>query len=231
MIERLADYTTLKVGGPAQVIHAKSEAEIIDAISSADGKEILILGGGSNLLVGDDGFSGLVIKIENKGNSYEIDACSGGLLTVAAGEDWDEFVQFTMEKGLANLESLSGIPLQAGHRARRSRQPKSTSSLNIALPVTYKLPPIPAPPATYNALLTTVDVLACVAVTCTLAKETVPSAAAVIVAPPISTVELLTYNVPNLFVGLPRLTVPLVVGIILPATDNSPIAISPDALR
>ena len=114
MIERLADYTTLKVGGPAQVIHAKSEAEIIDAISSADGKEILILGGGSNLLVGDDGFSGLVIKIENKGNSYEIDACSGGLLTVAAGEDWDEFVQFTMEKGLANLESLSGIPGTVG---------------------------------------------------------------------------------------------------------------------
>jgi len=114
MAERLADYTTLKVGGLANIVHAQTEAEIIKAIIDAADKEILILGGGSNLLIADDPFSGVVIKVENKGNSYEIDACSGGLLTVAAGEDWDEFVQFTIDKGLANLESLSGIPGTVG---------------------------------------------------------------------------------------------------------------------
>jgi len=114
MAEKLANFTTLKVGGPAEIVHAKSEKEIVDALIAAGDKAVLILGGGSNLLVGDDPFNGVVIKIESAGNSYEIDACSGGLLTVAAGEDWDSFVQFTIEKGLANLESLSGIPGTVG---------------------------------------------------------------------------------------------------------------------
>ena len=109
----LSNFTTLHVGGPAQnLIHATTETELIAAIEKADSSNqpLLILGGGSNVLVGDDGFQGTVVLVETKGNSYEIDACSGGLLTVAAGEDWDEFVAFTIEKGLANLESLSGIP-------------------------------------------------------------------------------------------------------------------------
>ena len=109
----LSNFTTLHVGGPAQnLIHATTETELIAAIEKADSSNqpLLILGGGSNVLVGDDGFQGTVLLVETKGNSYEIDACSGGLLSVAAGEDWDEFVAFTIEKGLANLESLSGIP-------------------------------------------------------------------------------------------------------------------------
>jgi UDP-N-acetylmuramate dehydrogenase len=114
MAEKLAEFTTLKVGGPAEIIHAKNENELIEALRSAEGKEVLILGGGSNLLIGDEPFNGVVIRVESKGNSYEIDACSGGLLTVAAGEDWDTFVKFTMDKGLANLESLSGIPGTVG---------------------------------------------------------------------------------------------------------------------
>jgi UDP-N-acetylmuramate dehydrogenase len=114
MAEKLADFTTLKVGGPAEIIHAKNEEELINALLNAGERDILILGGGSNLLVGDDPFTGLVIRVETKGNSYEIDACSGGLLTVAAGEDWDSFVEFTLEKKLANLESLSGIPGTVG---------------------------------------------------------------------------------------------------------------------
>jgi len=109
----LSNYTTLHVGGPAQkLIRATTETELIAAIDEADSNNqpLLLLGGGSNVLVGDDGFQGTVILVETKGNSYEIDACSGGLLTVAAGEDWDQFVALTIDKGLANLESLSGIP-------------------------------------------------------------------------------------------------------------------------
>jgi len=113
----LADYTSLGVGGPARrFIHAKSEEELISAIKSADasGEPLLIIGGGSNILIGDNGFEGTVIRVETSGNSYEIDACSGGTLQVASGVPWDEFVAFTLEKGLANLECLSGIPGTVG---------------------------------------------------------------------------------------------------------------------
>jgi len=113
----LADLTTLRVGGPAkQLVRVKTEEELIAAVQSADesGTPLLVIGGGSNLLVGDAGFEGLVVVVETSGNSYEIDACSGGMLQVSAGVNWDEFVAFTMEKGLANLESLSGIPGTVG---------------------------------------------------------------------------------------------------------------------
>jgi UDP-N-acetylmuramate dehydrogenase len=113
----LANHTTLGVGGPAaKIIHATTEAELISAVKGADetNTPLLILGGGSNVLISDAGFSGTVVKVETTGNSFEIDACSGGTLTVSAGADWDEFVQFTIEKGLANLESLSGIPGTVG---------------------------------------------------------------------------------------------------------------------
>ena len=113
----LSELTTLHVGGPAmRVIRAKTESELISAVQSADeaGTDLLIIGGGSNLLVGDSGFSGTVIVVETEGNSYEIDACSGGMLQVAAGVNWDDFVAFTIEKNLANLESLSGIPGTVG---------------------------------------------------------------------------------------------------------------------
>ena len=113
----LSNFTTLGVGGPAaKIIHAKTEAELISAVKAADDSKtpLLILGGGSNVLISDSGFAGTVIRVETAGNSFEIDACSGGTLTVSAGADWDEFVAFTIEKGLANLESLSGIPGTVG---------------------------------------------------------------------------------------------------------------------
>ena len=113
----LAKFTTLGVGGPAaKIIPAKTEDELISAVKAADnsGEPLLIIGGGSNVLISDNGFAGTVIKVETSGNSFEIDACSGGTLTVSAGTDWDEFVAFTIEKGLANLESLSGIPGTVG---------------------------------------------------------------------------------------------------------------------
>ena len=113
----LSELTTLHVGGPAtRIIHAKTEAELIAAVKECDdqGQELLILGGGSNVLVSDLGFAGTVVVVEIQGNSYEIDACSGGMLQVSAGVDWDEFVAFTISKNLANLECLSGIPGTVG---------------------------------------------------------------------------------------------------------------------
>jgi UDP-N-acetylmuramate dehydrogenase len=74
----------------------------------------LIIGGGSNVLVGDEGFNGTVIRVETKGNSYHVDACSGGMITVAAGEDWDGFVEWILSKGFAGLETMSGIPGTVG---------------------------------------------------------------------------------------------------------------------
>ena len=113
----LSEFTTLGVGGPAQkLVRVQTEAELIQAVQEAEdaGTPLLIIGGGSNLLVSDSGFAGTVIVVATTGNSYEIDACSGGMLQVAAGVDWDEFVAFTLEKRLANLESLSGIPGTVG---------------------------------------------------------------------------------------------------------------------
>jgi UDP-N-acetylmuramate dehydrogenase len=113
----LASYNTLNLGGPCQDFQiANTEAELITFVQEADqaGIPLAIIGDGSNLYFSDQGFAGRVIKVSTKGNSYEFDACSGGMLTVSAGENWDELVQFTLAKGLANLESLSGIPGTVG---------------------------------------------------------------------------------------------------------------------
>ena len=116
-MDRLANMTTMHIGGPARTfLHAQSEEELISVVRDADSRNepVLIIGGGSNLLISDDGFVGTVIRVETSGNSYEIDACSGGMLTVAAGADWDQFVAFSLEKNLVGLESLSGIPGTVG---------------------------------------------------------------------------------------------------------------------
>ena len=116
-MDLLANMTTMHIGGPARTfIHAQSEEELISVVRDADSRNepVLIIGGGSNLLISDDGFVGTVIRVETSGNSYEIDACSGGMLTVAAGADWDQFVAFSLEKNLVGLESLSGIPGTVG---------------------------------------------------------------------------------------------------------------------
>ena len=112
-MEALSNFTTLKVGGPAQkIVHAHTEDELVEFVKAADkaGEQVLILGGGSNLLISDAGFAGTVIRVESKGNALDHDACSGGMIEVSAGEDWDKFVALTIEKGFADLESLSGIP-------------------------------------------------------------------------------------------------------------------------
>ena len=111
---RLADYTTLRLGGRARgFVRASTEEELIEAVRAADagGEPVLILGGGSNLVVADEGFDGTVIQVATRGVSR---GAAPGVLTVAAGEGWDAVVARTVAEGLAGLECLSGIPGLAG---------------------------------------------------------------------------------------------------------------------
>jgi UDP-N-acetylmuramate dehydrogenase len=111
----LRDYTSLRVGGPAKnFVEVGTESEIIAAIEAAGDTPILIIGGGTNILVADSGFEGTVIRITSHSMQAEVDACSGATLTIGAGENWDEFVATTLDRGFAGLETLSGIPGTVG---------------------------------------------------------------------------------------------------------------------
>jgi UDP-N-acetylmuramate dehydrogenase len=111
----LSKYTSLRVGGPAtKIVEVSTEAQIIAAIEEAGETPILIMGGGTNVLIADKGFDGTVIRISNDSVQSEVDACSGATLTIGAGQDWDLFVQTTINKGFAGLETLSGIPGTVG---------------------------------------------------------------------------------------------------------------------
>jgi UDP-N-acetylmuramate dehydrogenase len=111
----LSKYTSLRVGGPAtKIVQVSTEAQIIAAIEEAGDTPILIMGGGTNVLIADKGFDGTVIRISNNSVQSEVDACSGATLTIGAGEDWDVFVQTTINSGFAGLETLSGIPGTVG---------------------------------------------------------------------------------------------------------------------
>ena len=111
-----APYTTLGIGGPARfMLRAKTEAQIPDALefAHARGCPVFVLGSGSNILVSDSGFPGLVIKIELAGiNSLEAEG--SGKLSAAAGVDWDAFVQYCVAQNFAGIECLSGIPGTVG---------------------------------------------------------------------------------------------------------------------
>jgi UDP-N-acetylmuramate dehydrogenase len=114
--ELLAPRTTLGVGGPARwFAEATSEAEIADAAAWARerGVPLFVLGGGSNLVVVDAGFNGLVLHICPRGITFE-DAGSERVFRVAAGEDWDTFVTRTAGEDCAGIECLAGIPGTAG---------------------------------------------------------------------------------------------------------------------
>ena len=107
---KLADFTTVRLGGPARAfVRAETEDELTDAVRKADaaGERVLILGGGSNLVVADEGFDGTVIQVATRGVVRD---GAPGELTVAAGEEWDGVVARTVAAGLAGLECLSGIP-------------------------------------------------------------------------------------------------------------------------
>ncbi|MFE1979843.1 UDP-N-acetylmuramate dehydrogenase [Streptomyces mirabilis] len=108
----LAPLTTFRLGGPAtRLITATTDAEVIAAVREADdtGTPLLIIGGGSNLVIGDKGFAGTALRIATTGFALD-----GTRLELAAGEVWTDAVARTVEAGLAGVECLAGIPGSAG---------------------------------------------------------------------------------------------------------------------
>jgi UDP-N-acetylmuramate dehydrogenase len=121
--ELLKDHTTLRLGGPATTwVEARTEGEVVEAVGrlDADGEPALVLAGGSNVLVADEGFAGTVVKVATTGVTADSDdpddlACLGAVtVTVAAGESWDALVARAVEAGWVGFEALSGIPGSVG---------------------------------------------------------------------------------------------------------------------
>jgi UDP-N-acetylmuramate dehydrogenase len=105
-------WTTLGLGGPAgRVVEARAEDELVAAVGAADaaGEPLLVLAGGSNVVVADEGFPWTVVRVLTTGIETDED-----VVTVAAGEPWDPFVARCVEEGRAGIECLSGIPGSVG---------------------------------------------------------------------------------------------------------------------
>lgn len=114
--EPLAPRTTLQLGGPARFfVTAHDDATVVEALRFAQTQTlpVAILGGGSNLVVSEAGHPGLVIAMGQRGVSF-VEHADHVELTAAAGEPWDDLVATTVERRLAGLECLSGIPGLAG---------------------------------------------------------------------------------------------------------------------
>lgn len=113
----LAPFTTLGIGGPARwFVEAGTEDDVLEAAAWSNEKQVplFVLGGGSNLLVADNGFDGLVLHIALKGiRVFESDRAAR-VYQVAAGEDWDQFVQRAVDDDCAGIECLAGIPGTVG---------------------------------------------------------------------------------------------------------------------
>jgi UDP-N-acetylmuramate dehydrogenase len=113
----LAPHTTLRLGGPAErLVEARSTLDVVDAVRAADGvgEPLLLLGGGSNVLIADAGVPGTALLVRSAGHRFEPDRDGTMLVTVEAGEDWDTLVAATVDAGLGGLECLSGIPGSTG---------------------------------------------------------------------------------------------------------------------
>jgi UDP-N-acetylmuramate dehydrogenase len=109
---RLADLTTLALGGPIdRLIEVTDGADLVAAVRDADeaGRPLLVLGGGSNVVAPDDGWPGDVVAVRTRGIER-----TGGRLVVQAGEPWDDLVAHTVDNQLAGMEALSGIPGSTG---------------------------------------------------------------------------------------------------------------------
>ncbi|HMJ35544.1 MAG TPA: UDP-N-acetylmuramate dehydrogenase [Baekduia sp.] len=108
----LSGYTTLRLGGPAtELVEATDEAALLAVVCerTSAGEPLLLLAGGSNLVVADEGFDGTVVHVATRGIARE-----GDVLHVAAGEPWDAFVARCVADGLAGIECLAGIPGSVG---------------------------------------------------------------------------------------------------------------------
>ncbi|MCR1783731.1 UDP-N-acetylmuramate dehydrogenase [Nocardioides carbamazepini] len=112
----LADLTTLRLGGPARRYVAATDADaLVAAVTEADraGEPVLVVGGGSNLVVADEGFAGAVVHLTGGGVRVEEDG-DRVAVTVAAGEPWDDVVARAVNEGWVGVEALSGIPGTTG---------------------------------------------------------------------------------------------------------------------
>jgi UDP-N-acetylmuramate dehydrogenase len=114
----LADLTTLRVGGPiGRLVTVSTTDDLVDAVHEVDDADepLLVVAGGSNLLVSDDGFDGTVVLVETRGVEVaSSDLCSGMSVQIAAGEPWDDVVRRAVEEGWVGIEALSGIPGSTG---------------------------------------------------------------------------------------------------------------------
>ncbi len=113
----LAPLTTLGVGGPAKFFtRAESVDDVREALAFAGARAlpVLVLAGGSNVLIPDEGFGGVVVHVDLRGITIESEDAESVIVNVAAGEPWDDFVDFAVASGWAGVECLSGIPGSAG---------------------------------------------------------------------------------------------------------------------
>jgi UDP-N-acetylmuramate dehydrogenase len=122
---RLAEFTTLRLGGPAaRLVSAATSDEIVDTVRECDrrAEPVLVLAGGSNVVIPDEGFDGTVVRVGTRGIRVDdagcapddLGACGGIVLTIAAGEVWDGVVERAVAEGWVGIEALSGIPGAVG---------------------------------------------------------------------------------------------------------------------
>ena len=112
----LAPLTTLRLGGPARrLVEAATQDELVAIVRECDvaGEPVLVLAGGSNVVIADDGFDGTVVLVRTRGLRRRR-AGERALVTAQAGESWDDLVALIVEDGLSGVECLSGIPGSAG---------------------------------------------------------------------------------------------------------------------
>lgn len=113
---RLADWTTLRLGGPAEnLVEVQERGDVYRAVFDADAADIpaLVLGGGSNLVVSDDGFDGTVIRVASRGITVR-NGQGAVEVTAEAGESWEHLVQRAVTEGWVGIEALAGIPGTVG---------------------------------------------------------------------------------------------------------------------
>jgi len=115
--DSLAERTTLRLGGPARrLVEAVTGDEVVSVVAAADdtGEPVLVLGGGSNLVVADEGFAGTVLEVATRGIELDVGAGGEATVRVASGENWDGLVARAVDHGWIGVEALSGIPGRVG---------------------------------------------------------------------------------------------------------------------